>query len=667
MQNPRLYVAFVCMLCSFLTSFAQSEKQYLHENWQFKAVSQNQWRSAKVPGEVHLDLMHHQLIPDPFFRNQEQEVAWVSRQNWEYKTDFIVSPSLLKNKTIELVFEGLDTYAEIYLNGKKILQTDNMFRTWKIPIQTKDLKPKQNQLWIKFEAALPKVESLAKADAPFIIPDHPRAYARKAQFQFGWDWGPKLSGVGIWKPVYLQAKSLDDAVNNYRVPVQVKLVQEKDQFGQSFYFEIDGKPVYMKGANYIPMDPFVSRPNREDYKKVLTLAKEANMNMLRVWGGGIYEQDDFYELCDSLGIYVWQDFMFAGAMVPGDEYFFQNVKAEVYDQVKRLRKYKSVVLWCGNNEIDEAWNRWGWQKSFQINSVDSLKLWHDYTRLFRDSLPKWLQDLDPDRPYISTSPKLGWGVPASLSEADSHYWGVWWGDMDFEVFEEKTGRFVSEYGMQGMPGMQSILKFTAPEDRYLFSPVMKNHQKANNGYAKINGYLHRYLLDTTQLHRLHVEDYSYAAQIVQYYGFKNMILIQRSKAPYNMGTLLWQLNDCWPVASWSITDYDHREPRAAWYAVKNTYAEQMPERDTKRPKDWNLEDPRLHYEIQGDKILVMAEKDAKYIQLQIPNYYGTLSDNFFDLKAGEFKMISYKKGELKSPPTSIKIKSLYDLQQKLRH
>ncbi|RZK48611.1 MAG: glycoside hydrolase family 2 protein [Pedobacter sp.] len=637
----------------------------MNKQWKFKEADKNTWLPAKVPGEVHLDLIQNKIIPDPFFRNNEQEVAWVSQKNWDYQTEFDLDPNFHTTNQCELVFEGLDTYAEVFLNGKSVLVADNMFRIWKIKLSKADLKLKGNQLLVKFTAALPKVEALAKKDAPFLIPDHPRAYARKAPYQFGWDWGPKLTGVGIWKKVYLQAFQASPEESTYKVPVNSKLIQERDKDGVSFYFEIEGKPVYMKGANYIPLDPFPSRPTRADYKLLLERVKEANMNMLRVWGGGIYEQDDFYELCDSLGIYVWQDFMFAGAMVPGDAHFFQNVKAEIYDQVKRLRNYKSIVIWCGNNEVDEAWNRWGWQKEFQINTSDSLKLWHDYTRLFRDSIPHWLKELDPQRPYISTSPKLGWGVPESITEADSHYWGVWWGDMDFEVFEEKTGRFVSEYGMQGMPGMNSILNFTTPEDRYLFSPVMKNHQKANNGYQKLNGYIHRYVLDTTQLNRLSIEDYSYAAQVVQYYGFKNMILIHRQKEPYNMGTLLWQMNDCWPVASWSITDYDHREPRAAWYAVKNTYADKMPERDYIRPKDWILKDPQLSYKIEADQILIRAESDAKYVQVTLADYYDTFSDNFFDLKAGEVKIIKYKKSELKSSPKVLKLKSLYDLKRKL--
>ncbi|RYG18272.1 MAG: glycoside hydrolase family 2 protein, partial [Chitinophagaceae bacterium] len=557
---------------------AQIVTQKITAAWQFRQQSKN-WYPAEVPGEVHLDLLKNKLIPDPFYRDNEKRLQWIEKENWEYRTTFKIGSDLFKKKTINLVFDGLDTYADVFLNGKLVLKADNMFRQWQIDVK-RDLKAVGNVLVVKFSSAQNKVDSVSKANLPFVIPDNSRAYVRKAQFHFGWDWGPKFTGVGIWKAVKLEGFDVNPVEKKFVPPVKVELVQKMDEYGSSFYFNIEGKPVYMKGANYIPSDAFVTRMKKSDYRKMLMMAKDANMNMLRVWGGGIYESDDFYDLCDSLGIYVWQDFMFAGAMIPGDKAFFDNVKEEVKYQVKRLRHHKSIVLWCGNNEVDEAWNRWGWQKSFKIAASDSLKLWHDYRRMFRDSIPKWVTEVDPSRPYISSSPKLGWGVKESISEGDSHYWGVWWGGEDFEVFEKKTGRFVSEYGMQAMPNYASILKYTRPEDRYLFSDVLKSHQKAGNGFTKLAGYLNNYVLDSTKVSKLSVEDYTYLTQCVQYYGFKNMILIHQAKAPYNMGTLLWQLNDCWPVASWSITDYYDRAPKAAWYAVKAAYSENPPKRDT---------------------------------------------------------------------------------------
>lgn len=649
------------LLAPFARLKAQLIAQSLNTNWQFQKQGEKKWYAANVPGEVHLDLLRQQLIPDPFYRDNEKKLQWIEKENWDYKNTFVVSKALFSKKKIELVFDGLDTYAEVYLNGKLILKADNMFRQWKIEV--KDLlKLKDNQLFIRFYSAQNKVDSLAKADLPFVIPDNPRTYVRKAQFHFGWDWGPKFTTAGIWKAVRLEAFDLKPAEKPFITPVNVELVQKPDDKGTSFYFNIDGKPVYMKGANYIPADAFVSRLTKNDYRKILTMAKEANMNMIRVWGGGIYESDDFYDLCDSLGIYVWQDFMFAGAMVPGDKAFFDNVKAEVQYQAKRLRHHKSIVLWCGNNEVDEAFNRWGWQKSFKISATDSAKLWNDYTRLFRDSIPTWLKEVDPGRPYISSSPKLGWGVKESLSEGDSHYWGVWWGAEDFEVFEQKTGRFVSEYGMQAMPNYNSILKFTQPDDRYLFSDVLKSHQKAGNGFDKLAIYLDKYMIDSAKISKLSLADYVYLTQCVQYYGFKNMILIQRSKEPYNMGTLLWQLNDCWPVASWSITDYDHRAPKAAWYAVKEAYRDDVrPPRDRVRPKDLKLSDPKITYQIKGNTITLRSSAFAKYVYIEIAGYSGKLSDNYFDLEGGKEKVITFDRNELKTSNVKLSLKSLWNI------
>lgn len=656
-------LVFVLLVNNAFTVKAQILTQKINSDWQFRQQNKN-WYPAKVPGEVHLDLLTNKLIQDPFYRDNEKKLQWIERENWEYQTTFKVANDVLSKKTIHLVFDGLDTYADVYLNGKLLLKADNMFRQWQVDVKN-DLKPAGNILRVYFHSAQNKVDSLAKANLPFIIPDNARAYVRKAQFHFGWDWGPKFTTAGIWKAVRLEAFDIKPTEKAFVPPIKVELVQKADQHGTSFYFNIGGKPVYMKGANYIPSDAFVTRMKKEDYRKMLMMAKDANMNMLRVWGGGIYENDDFYDLCDSLGIYVWQDFMFAGAMIPGDKAFFDNVREEVKYQVKRLRHHKSIVLWCGNNEVDEAWNRWGWQTQFKINAKDSAKLWNDYTRMFRDSIPKWVKEVDPSRPYISSSPKLGWGVKESIKEGDSHYWGVWWGGEDFEVFEKKTGRFVSEYGMQAMPNYASVLKYTLPEDRHLFSDVIKSHQKAGNGFGKLGGYLNNYMLDSAKVNKLSVEDYTYLTQCVQYYGFKNMILIHQAKAPYNMGTLLWQFNDCWPVASWSITDYYDRAPKAAWYAVKAAYSTHPPKRDTVRPKDLKLTNPKIAYVVKGNQIVLKSSAFAKYVFVDIPGLKGRLSDNYFDLEAGKEKRLTLIGGTsltgIASTKRGVKVKSLWDV------
>lgn len=530
------WLIFIC-LANF-SSIAIAQNVDLKNNWSYREEKTQKWYPATVPGEIHTDLLRNKLIPDPYYRDNEKKLLWIERKNWEYKTTFQVTATLLKKKNTELVFDGLDTYASVYLNNQLVLKADNMFRQWRVDVK-KVLKSGNNNLVVVFQSAQNVVDSLAKRDLPFKIPDNPRAYVRKAQYHFGWDWGPKFTTCGIWKTPRLEAYDEKAPEKPYVLNRKIELIQQPDSLGKSFYFKIDGKTVYMKGANYIPSDAFLSRVTKKEYEKVVSLAKDANMNMLRVWGGGIYEDDYFYDLCDKYGINVWQDFMFAGTMVPGDKAFFDNVKQEVLYQVKRLRHHPSIVLWCGNNESDEAFKNWGWMKSMKLSKQDSARLWKDYVRLFQDSIPKWVKEVDDKRPYLSSSPMHHWSKQQSLTEGDGHYWGIWWGLEDIEAVKKKTGRFVSEYGMQAMPNYSSIEKFTLPEDRYLYSDVLNAHQKAGKGFIKLNAYLNKYFIDSTKIKKMNVEDYSYLTQCLQHYAIKNIVGIHRSKAPYNMGTLVW--------------------------------------------------------------------------------------------------------------------------------
>ena len=657
-QKKIYWLMIVCLTIFSFGANAQNKTVNLHDGWQFRQEGGTKWYAATVPGEVHTDLLNNKLIPDPYYRDNEKKLQWIEKKNWEYKKSFQLSAETLKKKHSELVFDGLDTYASVYLNGKLVLKADNMFRQWRVNVKPY-LRSGDNQLKVVFESAQNVVDLLAKKDLPFVIPDNPRAYVRKAQYHFGWDWGPKLTTCGVWKEVRLEAYNEKPKEKEYVPTRKIELVQQPDSLGKSFYFKIDGKPVYMKGANYIPSDALLSRVTKKEYEKVIKMAKDANMNMLRIWGGGIYEDDYFYDLCDKYGINVWQDFMFAGAMVPGDKAFFDNVREEVKYQVKRLRHHKSIVLWCGNNEIDEAFKNWGWQKSMKMSKQDSTKLWKDYVRLFQDSIPKWVKEVDPTRPYVSSSPLFGWGRQKSITEGDSHYWGTWWGLEDIEVVQKKTGRFVSEYGMQAMPNYSTTKKITLEEDRHLYSDVLKAHQKAGNGFTKLNSYLHRYFKDTTNVKTWSVKDYTYLTQCLQHYSFKNIIGVHRSKEPYNMGTLLWQLNDCWPVASWSITDYYNRQPKAAWYAVKEAYRDDVrPVVDFSRPINMKLENPKISWKIKGNEITLRATKDAKYVYVEIEGYTGKLSDNYIDLEAGKEVKILFE-GKVSKPVISVT--SLYEV------
>jgi beta-mannosidase len=345
----------------------------------------------------------------------------------------------------------------------------------------------------------------------------------------------------------------------------LELVEEMDSTGKSFYFRLNGVPVFMKGANYIPQDNFLPRVTDSAYRALIRSAADAHMNMLRVWGGGIYEKDIFYDLCDEYGILVWQDFMFANTMVPNYKEFNQNVNAEAIQNVVRLRNHPCIALWCGNNEIDEGWKNWGWQKQYGYSPEDSTAIWRDYRVLFEITLRNDVSFFDSLTPYIPSSPRFGWGRPQSLTTGDSHYWGVWWGKEPFSTYEKKVGRFMSEYGFQGFPSMRTIRKFTKPEDRVPGSPVMKAHQKHPTGYELIDEYLLRDYRKPKDF-----ESYAYVSQLLQAEGITRAAEAHRRAMPWCMGTLYWQLNDCWPVVSWSSRDY-YGEPKALHYFIKKSY------------------------------------------------------------------------------------------------
>ncbi|PXW14905.1 beta-mannosidase [Chryseobacterium sp. CBTAP 102] len=621
--------------------FAQfSQRSLSSENWQFKNSKDQKWLPAKVPGTVHLDLLDNKIIPDPFKDENEKKVQWIENEDWDYQAAFTVSSHELKNDNIDIVFNGLDTFSEIYLNGQLLKKTDNMFRKWTIPVKPY-LKSGNNTLQIKFKSAVNTGKELAKK-VPFTMPESPRSFVRKAQYQFGWDWGPRLVTAGIWKDIQLEfwnnakiitvkdiQKKVSDTSNDLRFDVEiyaqnagdytldlntthqkislkkgnntisvpyetsgmklwqpngrgeahlcdfevklskdqknidakniriglrtVELVQEKDEKGKSFYFKVNGQPLYIKGTNWIPGDSFSPRMTKEKYQKLIKDTKDANMNMIRIWGGGIYEDDEFYKACDENGILVWQDFMFAGSFYPADEAFLNNVKEEVKDQVNRLQNHPSIALWCGNNEIDEAIVNWGYQKQFNYSENDSLQVWKDYKKLFHEVIPNALaENLKSDKNiYWPSSPSIGWGHKESLTEGDSHYWGVWWGEQPFEIYNEKVGRFMSEYGFQGTPSLETTKSmFSGIPDLNLQNPTIKAHEKHTRGWDIINEYLKRdYKIPTDFV------QYNYVSQLLQARGMQIAIEAHRRAKPYNMGTLYWQLNDCWPVVSWSSIDY----------------------------------------------------------------------------------------------------------------
>lgn len=349
----------------------------------------------------------------------------------------------------------------------------------------------------------------------------------------------------------------------------IELVQQTDSIGRSFYFKVNGKPVFVKGANYIPQDNFLPRVTDSAYKSLMRDVKEAGINMLRVWGGGVYEKDIFYDLCDRNGIMVWQDFMFANTMYPNNKEFINSLREEAIQNVVRLRRHPSIALWCGNNEIDEGWKNWGWQKQFGYSKADSTELIKNYRKIFNEILPSAVYKFDTLRPYVPTSPQYGWGRPQSLTKGDMHYWGVWWGKEPFSNYEKKIPRFMSEYGFQGFPDPSTINTFTAPEDRVLGSEVMKVHQKHPVGYETIDEYMLRDYRKPKDF-----ESYGYVSQLLQAKGVSMAMQAHRRAKPLCMGTMFWQLNDCWPVVSWSARD-NYGKKKALWYETKRQYGKML--------------------------------------------------------------------------------------------
>lgn len=344
---------------------------------------------------------------------------------------------------------------------------------------------------------------------------------------------------------------------------KIELNTAKDSIGSAFEFLVNGQPVFMKGVNWIPADFFPTRIKDDKYRYLLESCKNANMNMIRVWGGGIYEPDVFYDICDELGILVWQDFMYACALYPGDSLFMRNAEIEAKEQVKRLRNHPSLALWCGNNEVKNGWDDWGWKEQYKPNQLAEIE--GNMHKLFDDLLPNVVREWSSETPYISTSPLWGWGHDESCTEGDAHYWGVWWGELPFEMWEEKTGRFMAEYGFQSYPEWNTITSYAPENELIVNSASLKNHQKHSRGVQIINKAMLQYFSEPKDL-----KEYAYYSQLVQAYGVGWAIETHRRQLPHCMGTLFWQLNDCWPVASWSSIDYYGRW-KALQYEAKRKY------------------------------------------------------------------------------------------------
>ena len=649
----------VCSLAACFMSLTASAYQKpqvctLHSDWTFCQVGDTLWSDAKVPGTIHQDLLNHNRIPNPFYGMNEEAVQWVENEDWMYRTSFVVTEEQLNRDAAVLELDGLDTYADVFLNGALILRSDNMFVGHKVPVKSV-LRKGENRLLIRFRSAVKEALPQWETNG-FDYPadnDHSSKrvsiYTRKAPYSYGWDWGIRLATCGIWRPVrlvfsdiariedyYVRQASvsaskadvdnrleitnvtsqpvsallkvtyhytandtkevqkqieLRPGENTVSLPVMIdnphlwmpngwgepslykftasvsvdgvevasqerqvglrsiRVVMEDDEHGKSFYFEVNGHPMFAKGANFIPDDALLPNVTPERYKRIFEDVKAANMNMLRVWGGGIYEDDKFYDEADRNGILIWQDFLFACTTYPHDPLFLKRVEAEAEYNIKRLRGHASLAMWCGNNEIYEGVRYWGWKNKYTAEAFAEMNSGYDV--LFRQLLPDMVKRFDSERFYMHGSPyEANWGRKESWKIADSHNWGTWYGRKPFESFDSEIPRFMSEYGFQAFPEMKTIRTFAEEKDFELESPVMNAHQKATIGNALIKQTMGLYYKVPAKF-----EDLVYVGLVLQGQGMRHGIEAHRRNRPYCMGSLFWQLNDSWPVVSWSSIDY----------------------------------------------------------------------------------------------------------------
>ncbi len=625
-----------------------------------EAEAPGEWLEAAVPGCIHLDLMRAGRIPDPFHGFNDLDVQWVAQRHWLYRRRFACKEGLSGHRRVELVCEGIDTFARVLLNGQELGRADNMFHPWRWDV-TGLLRDGQNELLLLIESPKKVGAALMEEHGRMKLwdPQTPeRPYVRKAQYEGGWDWAPNLNTSGIWRPIRLEACNAgrladvcaridwsDPDVPVVKVSVELEALaacgaevrarligpedgreatasadlepgtgtvelslpveqprlwwpagmgepalyelkvaaylgeervgercmeiglrrvelreEEDDEPGTSFVLHVNGEPVFCRGANWVPADSFLPRVTAERYEELVGRAAEANMNMLRVWGGGIYEHEAFYRACDRLGIMVWQDFMFACAAYPDHlDWFGESVRVEAEHQVRRLRNHPCVALWCGNNE--------NYQLMRQTDTDGGV-------RLYEDVLPEVCERLDPTRPYRRSSP-YGGEDPNDPTRGDQHAWGVWHGLAHPESHRRHNGRFISEFGVQAPANLETIRQCIPASGHDTLSRAMEHHNRMHEGTTR----MYRYL---SALFRVPGEfaDAVYMLQLTQAECIRTAVEHWRSRKFRTAGALFWQHNDCWPCTSWSCLDYDGR-PKALWHAARRFFAPLLPVLDVR--------------------------------------------------------------------------------------
>lgn len=637
-------------------------KQSLVGIWKLRSTKGEPAVPAKVPGSVYATLLENGCLPDPFYRENEKIVNKASFLDYEYTTEFSVSTELMEQDRIDLVFEGIDTLSEVTLNGTCLGRTDNMHRSFWFDV--KPLIRKDSNILSVLIRSPSKYILDKNTTYPLFTPQgsmEGSSYLRKAHYMFGWDWGPQLPDMGIWKDVYLrgyshplisevrliqhhQESSVDLEITVFftsslskgervevviiepegknqaftSIPpsssraetqstihvyipnpkfwfpngygeqplysVQVRLVENSSNVldertyriglrtihllqapsygGKSFQFVVNGIPIFAKGANFIPMDNLLPRQTPDRIRALMKDCKEGHFNMIRIWGGGLYPDDALLDACDEHGILIWQDLMFACMLYAVDSDFLETVRHEIQEQVCRMRHRACLALWCGNNEIEYIMHKGG------MNTYLSPKIKNDYHKLFTCLIPELVQTLDPVTPYWGSSPYSGEDSedPNDQRYGDMHNWDVWHNLKPFTEYRKSLPRFMSEFGIQSFPSIPTIESFTEPKDRNVFSPVMENHQKNGMANSRIIHYIGEWFRFPKNFDFL-----VYLSQLVQAEGLRYGVEHWRRHRDVCAGTLYWQLNDCWPGASWSSIDYYGRW-KALHYYAKRFYA-----------------------------------------------------------------------------------------------
>jgi len=624
----------------------------LNGQWRMCVNGEDHWIEAQVPGSMYQDMLAAGRMEDPFYRDNEDKALAMMDNDFVYERYFCIPAALMDCDRVILQMAGIDTLADIIINGTKVLHVDNMHRSWEVDVKLL-ISTGENHIRLYFYSPTRYIQTKYEES-----PDYKGAddcmrgfvHLRKAHYMFGWDWGPRLPDCGIWRditllgitggrfssvhirqqhnkgvvtlrvssqlesisahPLHVKAETispdgtiyadegdgninigdsllwwpngygaqplytvrttlLDDAghildVWERRIGLRtISMHIEKDKWGESFCHQVNGVQIFAMGADYIPEDNLLGRVTAEHTYNLLRNAKEANFNTIRVWGGGHYPSDAFYDACDEMGLIVWQDFMFAcGAYKLTDE-FEESIRAEFVSNIVRLRHHASLALWCGNNEMElfAAQNHW------VVTPIQR----YEYLRMYEYILPRLLKDLDPDTFYWPASPSSGGGFdnPNAEDRGDVHYWDVWHGLKPFTAYREFYFRYVSEFGFQSYPHLKTLEEVTLPQERNAFSRVMEKHQR--NGTA--NGRILMYAAQTY----LYPKDFAsliYTSQLLQADAIRYGVEHWRRNRGRCMGAIYWQLNDCWPVISWSSLDYNLRW-KALHYAAKRFFAPLM--------------------------------------------------------------------------------------------